>query len=106
MPLFLYKALQTDGTVTEGNLDADGRQEAFRQIEGLGLTPISLSAGANAQPAKNGESKKELVASPWASKKISSRTLENFTRLLSSLLAAGVPLSRALVILHREAATP
>ena len=29
--------------------------------------------------------------------------LENFTRLLSSLLAAGVPLSRALVILHKEA---
>jgi len=32
--------------------------------------------------------------------------LENFTRLLSSLLAAGVPLSRALVILTREAASP
>jgi type II secretory pathway component PulF len=32
--------------------------------------------------------------------------LENFTRLLSSLLAAGVPLSRALVILCKEAAAP
>ncbi|HXJ74744.1 MAG TPA: type II secretion system F family protein [Candidatus Dormibacteraeota bacterium] len=32
--------------------------------------------------------------------------LENFTRLLSSLLAAGVPLSRALVILTKEASTP
>jgi type II secretory pathway component PulF len=32
--------------------------------------------------------------------------LENFTRLLSSLLAAGVPLSRALVILTKEAANP
>ena len=106
MPLFLYKALLTDGTVTEGNIDADGRQEAFRQIEGRGLTPISLSAGANGKAAKNGDSKKEMVVTPWASKKISSRTLENFTRLLSSLLAAGVPLSRTLVILHREASTP
>jgi type II secretory pathway component PulF len=106
MPLFLYKALQTDGTIAEGNIDAEGRQEAFRQIEGLGLTPISLSAGANGQAAKNGESKKEISAMPWASKKIPARTLENFTRLLSSLLAAGVPLSRALVILHREASTP
>jgi type II secretory pathway component PulF len=106
MPLFLYKALQTDGTIAEGNIDAEGRQEAFRQIEGRGLTPISLSAGANGQPAKNGDSKKEMTPAPWASKKISARTLENFTRLLSSLLAAGVPLSRALVILHREAATP
>jgi type II secretory pathway component PulF len=106
MPLFLYKALQTDGTVTEGNIDAEGRQEAFRQIEGRGLTPISLSAGPNGQAAKNGESKKETPSAPWTSKKISARTLENFTRLLSSLLAAGVPLSRALVILHREASTP
>jgi len=106
MPLFLYKALQTDGTLTEGNIDAEGRQEAFRQIEGRGLTPISLSASANGQAAKNSESKKEITATPWASKKINARTLENFTRLLSSLLAAGVPLSRALVILHREASTP
>ena len=95
MPLFLYKALQTDGTVTEGNIDAEGRQEAFRQIEGRGLTPISLSAGPNGQAAKNGESKKETPSAPWTSKKISARTLENFTRLLSSLLAAGVPLSAA-----------
>jgi type II secretory pathway component PulF len=106
MPLFLYKALQADGTVAEGNVDAEGRQEAFRQIEGRGLTPISLSAGANGKAAKNGESKKETPATPWTSKKISARILENFTRLLSSLLAAGVPLSRALVILHREASTP
>jgi type II secretory pathway component PulF len=106
MPLFLYKALQTDGSVTEGNIDAEGRQEAFRQIEGRGLTPISLSAGANGKAAKNGDSQKEVAAAPWGSKKISPRILENFTRLLSSLLAAGVPLSRALVILHREAATP
>src|SRR6266498_3130595 len=40
------------------------------------------------------------------SDKISARALENFTRLLSSLLAAGVPLSRALVILCKEAASP
>src|SRR5207244_59625 len=38
--------------------------------------------------------------------KISARILESFTRLLSSLLAAGVPLSRALVILCKEASTP
>src|SRR5439155_12833429 len=39
----------------------------------------------------------------FGSNKISARVLENFTRLLSSLLAAGVPLSRALVILQKEA---
>ena len=38
--------------------------------------------------------------------KVTFKMLENFTRLLSSLLAAGVPLSRALVILYREAVSP
>jgi type II secretory pathway component PulF len=40
------------------------------------------------------------------SDKIPPRALETFTRLLSSLLAAGVPLSRALVILCKEASNP
>ncbi len=42
----------------------------------------------------------------FESEKVSGKDLENFTRLLSSLLAAGVPLSRALVILYKEAASP
>ena len=44
--------------------------------------------------------------SSLAAKKVSAKELENFTRLLSSLLAAGVPLSRALVILQKEASSP
>ena len=33
MPAFTYKALQSDGAVVEGVLDAGGRQQALRQIE-------------------------------------------------------------------------
>jgi type II secretory pathway component PulF len=90
-------------------------------IENLSLRPISLKEGANGRPKTSAP--KPVVATPkdngngaatteesapvklsLGSKKISARVLENFTRLLSSLLAAGVPLSRALVILQREAA--
>lgn len=39
-------------------------------------------------------------------KRVPYRAVEEFTRQLSSLLAAGVPLSRALKILHREASLP
>ncbi|MES2696175.1 MAG: type II secretion system F family protein [Verrucomicrobiota bacterium] len=134
MPQFAYKAMQHDGVLIEGNLDANNRQEAMRQVSGRGLKPIRLTeAGATRAPfrpagegkpangsaAKNGASAKngsggkngEAAASIWniklgESKKITPRMLENFTRLLSSLLAAGVPFSRALVILHREAASP
>lgn len=105
MPVFQYKALQTDGKITEGNIEAEGRQEALRLIEERGLQPINVSAGTDNQSNKK-TAAEALPGLPWASRKISARTLENFTRLLSSLLAAGVPLSRALVILHKEASMP
>jgi type II secretory pathway component PulF len=107
MPTFSYKALQSDGKIAEGVLDAAGRPDALRQMETLGLRPVNLaeksSAGkkGSAAPSSLGN-----ITFDFASKKVSAKELENFTRLLSSLLAAGVPLSRALVILHKEASAP
>lgn len=122
MPVFQYRALQADGVIAEGELEAGGRQEAFRQLEGRSLRPIKLAernggrnSGRKAPDAKPKEGPPETKAgrpllslklSLGSSNKVSARMLENFTRLLSSLLAAGVPLSRALVILKKEASTP
>ena len=123
MPLFQYKAVQSDGRFAEGELEAGGRQEAFRQMESRGLRPIRLAERpgvngvAKASKAPQAEARKthEKVngqALPFklpgggGSQKVSARMLENFTRLLSSLLAAGVPLSRAMGILCKEAASP
>ncbi len=53
MPVFTYKALQTDGLFAEGQLEAAGRQEAFRQMEGLGLRPVSLSEKAAKEKASS-----------------------------------------------------
>jgi type II secretory pathway component PulF len=123
MPTFFYKALAADGRIAEGQIEAGGRSEAFRQMESQSLRPISLKEGANgkrkspapkssANAATAGNGSADAAAAPaepgmklgFSSSRISARVLENFTRLLSSLLAAGVPLSRALVILQREAA--
>lgn len=108
MPLFDYKALQPDGAIAQGQFEAAGRPEAFRHMEGLGLRPISLAEKAGNQTAKNSAATPASgsLSLKLGSEKISARVLENFTRLLSSLLAAGVPLSRALTILHKEASTP
>ena len=113
MPVFQYKAVQAGGGIAEGQIEAGGRQEAFRQMEEKGLKPISLSekaapkgsSKAAAQAAESGKSSGGF-SFKIQSKKITPRLLENFTRLLSSLLAAGVPLSRALVILCKEASNP
>ena len=110
MPLFEYKALQGDGAVAQGQLEAAGRSEAFRAMEGLGLRPISLAekSAGSAAAQKNGAKTEKPggLSMRIGGEKISGRILENFTRLLSSLIAAGVPLSRALTILHKEASTP
>jgi type II secretory pathway component PulF len=119
MPVFQYKALQSNGAVAEGQLEAGGRQEAFRQIESRGLQPISLAEKANGKKGQNGKPSTpkggsnggstppaRFSLSLGSSQRISPRVLENFTRLLSSLLAAGVPLSRALVILYKETPFP
>src|ERR1017187_8619601 len=109
MPTFAYRALQADGKVAEGVLEAAGRPDALRQMETLGLRPVNLSEKNSA--AKNGSAVSGLgglenISFKFESKKVSAKELENFTRLLSSLLAAGVPLSRALVILHEETSAP
>ena len=101
MASFDYKAVQSDGTMTQGTLDASGRAEALRQIQNLGMKAVKVTE-ASAAAAKTGFK----LEFPWKSNRVTFAMLENFTRLLSSLLAAGVPLSRALVILIREAATP
>jgi len=117
MPQFAYKAMQHDGVLTEGLLDASNRHEAMRQVEGRGLKPVKLSESTSAAPAPRKSSGASGAGEAPAAggapllsfggkSKITPRMLENFTRLLSSLLAAGVPFSRALVILHRESAEP
>lgn len=109
MPQFSFKAMGANGAVTEGLLDASNRQEAMRQVESRGLRPIKLAesaGGAGKNAAKNGSKDAGGILNMklGGKGKITPRMLENFTRLLSSLLAAGVPFSRALQILHREAA--
>ena len=119
MPTFQYRAIQADGKIAEGQVEAAGRPDAFRQIEGRGLRPVSLAEKAAKKngAAKNGVPRPNIPkngSAPAAdnfsfkfkSQKVSSKELENFTRLLSSLLAAGVPLSRALVILCKESSNP
>lgn len=110
MPQFAYKALQLDGIAAEGIIEAANRQEAMRQVELRGLKPIRLSESAapagKAAAAAGKPGGLNFSLKLGQSNKITPRILENFTRLLSSLLAAGVPFSRALVIIHREAAEP
>jgi type II secretory pathway component PulF len=108
MATYEYKALQRDGSVKIGQVDAGGRQDAMQMIEGLGLTPLRIAESVAAPAGKSRGSGLKLPAGKWSfgSKRVPFAALEDFTRSLSSLLTAGVPLSRALTILYKETANP
>jgi type II secretory pathway component PulF len=107
MAIFEYKALHPNGSIKLGQVDAGGRQDAMQMVEGLGLTPLRIAetASSSTQPSRGGQKSRP---SGWTFKsgRVPFSALEDFTRSLSSLLTAGVPLSRALTILYKECSNP
>ncbi|MFM1942972.1 MAG: ral secretion pathway protein [Verrucomicrobiota bacterium] len=101
MPTFAYKALRADKATVNGTLEAGGRQEALRTLKSQGLTPLKLTESSSQNPGKSSS-----LQLPWEKKRVPFAALEDFTRSLSSLLAANVPLSRALTILYKESSVP
>ena len=103
MPYFQYKALNSGGVLDAGSIQASSRPDAFDKIKQLGLQLVQLqeTGEGGADLAKS-----DGISLPWKQRRISFKMLGTFTRLLSSLLAAGVPLSKALTILYRETADP
>jgi len=104
MPLFTYRALQADGTVAEGRLQAPGRQEAFRSLDALGLKTV-IALGEKSEPAEAAGAV-EGGRFRLGARREMFRHIEAFTRQLSNLLSAGVPLSRSLQIVSRESSSP
>ena len=99
MAVFTYEALDRAGKRTRGTIPADTRAAAMDQVIGQGLSPVSIEeqrAGVNGVPG--------VVRSE--STKVPQSAVESFTRELANLLAAGLPLSRALHLLRREASHP
>jgi type II secretory pathway component PulF len=96
MATYLYKAIDARGQQVADKLVASDRASAIELLYGQSLSPISIER--QEEGAADGSSSRVMRASKGE--------VEAFTRQLASLLAAGVPLSRALNILSREAARP
>ena len=123
MPTYAYKALDRQGRQTAGTLPADSQAGAFDQLAARGLSPISVNeqggaaAGRQRRVAAGPAVRLRLRAeatvadkprrskhvTPPAATKVSNSALESFTREMANLLAAGLPLSRALACSKREA---
>ncbi|MFH1716298.1 MAG: type II secretion system F family protein [Planctomycetota bacterium] len=96
MATFVYKAIDLNGRQVTDRLVATDRSAAIEQLCGRDLNPISVDkTEEGSRHAGEG-----LLARIGG---VSRREVDAFTRQLASLLAAGVPISRALGILSREA---
>ena len=91
MPTFSYKAIDSQGNAVEDTLVAKNKEAAVEEITTRGLIPAQVTDRDTSSGNSSG-----------FSSRISRSEVENFTRELSSLLAAGVSLSKALQILSRE----
>jgi type II secretory pathway component PulF len=97
MPDFTYTAIDSKGQRTSGTLPAASRAAALNALVGKGLVPASVQEQGAAGPRRQAAS-----VMPGRGR-VSPAETEAFSRELANLLAAGVPLSRALQILCREA---
>ena len=98
MPAYSFEALDTQGQTRRGVLEADTARTARSQLRAQDLVPLKV------EPVQRTGSGLNTVI--WESKVFSSTALAVWTRQLSGLVNAGLPLERALSALADEAETP
>ncbi len=106
MSVFAYTALSKDGSKSTGTLMADSRAAAIAQMSKKGLHPVRIDEAKDAVDAAAVAKKAHDAELGRAAGKVSPKSIEAFTRDLANLLAGGVPLSRAMSLLKREASNP
>jgi len=90
MLTFQYKAANADGGIVNGTLSANNRGEVVKHLYALGRVPIRIDETATQQKKHGMLFKKQ---------RITDEQVADFTRELSTLIRAGIPLDQALSIL-------
>ncbi len=109
MPTYQYEALNSAGKPQKGTIEAASSEEAIQRIKGQGYFPTSVreqkvkGAGPGGRAAtKIKKKKKRGDLSALSIGGVSRKKLTLFTRQLSTLQDAGLPLLRSLQILEQQ----
>src|SRR5688572_27511104 len=94
--LFNYKATTKDGRTITGTAEAADKQALIAMLRKQGVSPILVHQGKSKTKGGLFEPKK----------KVKLGELVIFTRQLSTMISAGVPLARSLSALQGDAANP
>ena len=109
MTTYTYQALNASGKTQKGTVEASSSEEAIQRIKSQGYFPTSVQAQKVKKSANKGE-KSEKADKPKKKKKgggfsiggVKPKYLALFTRQLSTLQDAGLPLLRSLQILESQ----
>ncbi len=99
MPAYSFEALDLQGQTRRGVLEADTARTARSQLRAQDLVPLKVEPVQRSQNTG-------MNTVIWESKVFSRTALTVWTRQLAGLVAAGLPLERALSALSDEAETP
>lgn len=107
MATFQYEALNAAGKPQKGTVEATTTEEAIQRIKGQGFFPTSVreqkqkaKAAGGADGETTAKKKKKEVA--FSIGRVKPKHLTTFTRQLSTLQDAGLPLLRSLQILESQ----
>lgn len=100
MASFTYTALNKEGRSVNGTLDAVDKSAVSQLLIKQGFKPLLI------KEKKSGFDPNNLQFSWLKSKKVKTKDLVIFTRQLSTMINAGVPLVRSLNTLNEQTASP
>ena len=110
MARYKFTALDSKGKEVHGEIEADSQSAAVARIREKQYFPTKVeelsaaaggAAGAKKAPAKSGL-QMEIKMPKFLQGKVKSKQLTTFTRSMSTLVNAGLPLMRALRVLQRQ----
>ncbi|MBI1189742.1 MAG: type II secretion system F family protein [Tepidisphaera sp.] len=104
MATFAYEALNSSGKPQKGTIEAGTTEEAIQRIKAQGFYPTSVREQAVKKSASTaaGDGAKTKRKKGRAGGGIGAKRLTTFTRQLSTLQDAGLPLLRSLQILESQ----
>ena len=102
MPAYSFEAMQSDGKVRRGVIEADTARSARSMLRTQALVPLAVNA-VGSSGATEGAAASLLQTNLFGGRVFNATRLSIWTRQLAGLVAAGLPLERALTALSDEA---